>query len=153
MDLEEIKADLRLHWDDKQGVTCPACTQHVQLYRHSLNSQMASCMVAMYRLVSTGQSDDGWVHVLRQIKPANRMYSLARFWGLIEPRGGSPDGKKTSGYWRLTNKGINFVLRTETVPRYTHIFNDKKYKQSGDNINIREALGTHFDYDELMGKV
>jgi len=152
MTLEEAKDDLKKHWDDKQGTTCPACTQHVQLYRHSLNSQMASCMVVIHKLDKRGESDNGWVHVLKQVKPTNRMYSLARFWGLIEPRGDSEEGKKTSGYWRLTTKGDNFVLGFETVPKYAHIFNDKVYSHSGESISIRDALGTHFSYDELMGR-
>lgn len=143
--LSEARKYLRENWE--KGVLCPCCTQRVQLYRHKVNAQITKCLIQMYRL-----NGDDWVHVLQDLKPSNRMYSLARFWGLIEPKGDTPeDDKKSSGYWRLTSKGVSFVLGQITIPKYAYIFNDKVYRFSPDQVTIREALTSKFSYHELLG--
>jgi hypothetical protein len=140
--LAEAKADLRQNWE--KGLPCPCCTQFVKLYPHTINSQIAKTLIQMYRL------DKEWVHILQELKPSNRMYSLARFWGLIEARGDTGD-QKASGYWRLTPRGKSFVEGTITVPKHAYIFNDKVYRFDPEQENIREALGHKFSYSELMG--
>ena len=80
------------------------------------------------------------------------MYSLMRFWNLIEPAEHKDfeDDKKASGFWRVTQKGIFFVTAKIQIPKYVYLFNNQKYSESWDTIDIKDALGKKFSYTELM---
>jgi hypothetical protein len=77
------------------------------------------------------------------------MYSLARHWGLIEARGDTGD-QKSSGYWKLTEKGRDFVRGDIEVSKHAYIFNDKVFALDPETEDIWEALDNKFDYKELM---
>lgn len=146
--IEEAKIYLRENWN--KGCDCPVCTQFVRLWKQKINSQIAKCLISLY-LISKSDNKR-WVHILREIKPSNRMYSLARWWGLIEAKEyHGEDDKKSSGYWCLTIKGINFVENKIKIPKYALLFNNHFYKFSGEDVDISDALGQKFSYRELMG--
>ena len=127
------------------GVECPCCGQFAKIYKHRLNSQIAKTLIGMYTL------GDRSIHILNELKPSNRMYSLARFWGLIEPTEVMVRGnKKASGYWKLTEKGKLFVEDKETIAEYVLLFNNKHYGFKGDEVDIKYCLGKKFNYQELM---
>lgn len=68
----------RLH----DGATCPACTQHVQLYKRKLNSGMAKALIQIYR--HAGQE---WTRVQDMPNaPKGGDYAKLRFWDLLIPR-------------------------------------------------------------------
>ena len=75
----------------------------------------------------------------------------AKYWGLIVPMPGQrDDGSTCNGWWRLTRRGRAFVRGWIKVPKYAHIYNDEKLWLSGPRWTIRDALGTKFNYRELM---
>lgn len=132
----------------EKGTECWCCGQFVKLYGHTINSQMAKCLVQMFALEQQEEHDE-WIHVLQELRPSNRMYSLARHWGLIEARGDEGE-QKSSGYWRLTQKGRNFVEGKIKVAKHAYIFNDKVFALDPETEDIWEALDNKFDYKELM---
>lgn len=144
MDITQAQEYVEAH--RLEGVKCPCCGQYVRLYRHRLNSQMAKALVQMYYLDQAGEE---YIHVLQELKPSNRMYSLMRFWGLIEPAGNCDNSKKSSGYWKITQAGKDFVCGGE-VPRYVYLYDNQKYGESEEMTTIRQAFGKRFDYQELM---
>ena len=146
MTLSQARELLRQNWET--GLDCPCCKQRVQLYRHKVNSQITKCLIDMYHI------DREWVHILHELKPTNRMYSLARFWGLIEAKGDEPhNNSMSSGFWRLTDKGKKFVLGECLIPKYAYIFNDKVYRLSEEMVSVESCLGSKFSYPELMGRL
>lgn len=146
--IQEAKAYLKENFE--KGVNCPCCDQYVRIYRHRLNSQMAKCLIGMYRI--NYQQSREWVHVLNELKPSNRMYSLMRFWGLIVASEHDDEflDKKASGYWKITQKGKSFVQGSLEIPKYVFLFNNKKYGESDETVNIQDSLGKKFSYTELM---
>ena len=58
--------------------------------------------------------------------------------------------KKTSGLWRPTLAGLDFVDNKIMVPSYCKLYNNKEYGFSPETINIIDALGKKFDYNELI---
>jgi hypothetical protein len=79
--------------------------------------------------------------------------TLGKYWGLIEQKPGvRDDGSNRVGWWRLTELGSQFVYEQATVPRYADIYNGRRLRLHGPAWSIRQALGSRFSYDELMGR-
>lgn len=72
-------------------------------------------------------------------------------WGLLEKMEGKrADGSSKNGMYKLTDKGRLFVTCQLVVNQTLIIFNGKCEGFEGDLIDIKQALGKHFDYAELM---
>ena len=77
--------------------------------------------------------------------------TLGHYWGLMEQADGQrEDGSNRVGWWRLTMLGQEFVMRRTTVPQYARVYNGRCLGLVGDPVDIRTALGTKFNYDDLM---
>ena len=144
MTIAQAKHWLRQRLDE--GADCPVCTQRVQVYRRKVNSGMARSLIEMYRV---GGLD--WVHVPTQIGARSREEGKLAYWGLVEEeRERRPDGGR-AGYWRVTPYGELFIRRGVTIPKYARIFNGKVLGlDTTEQVSIKDALGTKFDYNELM---
>lgn len=145
--LKEAKKWLRDNFD--KGCKCPACGQHVQLYKRKLNSGMALVLIRLYK-----EYPDDWVPVKEWLRikkyKNNHDWTMLKYWELIEEKKNDDPKKKSNGYWRITNKGKNFVNFVITVPTHIHIYNKKFRGYSEEHTNIKNALKNHFDYEELM---
>ena len=60
------------------------------------------------------------------------------------------DGSKRNGYYRITSLGILFAEGKTTAPSKFLILNNKFQGFEGEEVNIKQALGKKFNYDELM---
>lgn len=151
--IAEGKDFLRDGWE--KGVDCPCCKQRVQLYPVALSSGMARSLIALYKL---DKEKPGYYHHSKfdvwrlNLGYAGGAFAKVRYWGLAVDQPNEDDpAKRTSGMWAITDKGRAFVEGNLTVPAKVKLFNKKSYGFDGNHINIREALGTKFDYQELMG--
>ncbi len=149
--LEVARAELDAKVAKGKGVYCPCCDQRVQIYTRHLRASMAYFLVY---LVKRGVTD--WFHINRDM-PEHRLmcggdYAKLAFWGLLEAKPDEPDGKKSSsGFWRLTEKGRQFVRGEITVPTYVKLLHNKVWEVSAKCFDITEALRSGgFDYAELM---
>lgn len=127
-----------------EGARCPLCTQHVKMYKRKINSGMARSLIHIYRI-----NGKGWVHV-RAIGARSREEGKLAYWGLLEEQTGVGLHGGRAGYWRVTDKGEQFLLHNLTVPMYARVFDGKVYGFEGGAVNIKDALGTKFNYEELM---
>lgn len=133
---------------------CPCCSQIAKVYKRRLHSGMASRLILLSKLSTT---EEPWVSVntlyrgTRSISPKDFPYF--RFWGFIEknqdklPKGG---GRRNS-LWRITDEGRDFVKGERLAHAYAKIYDNNVLSFSDEQVSIREALGTDFDYDQLMG--
>jgi len=80
-------------------------------------------------------------------------YAKLRYWGLIKKSPKNPDPtKRSSGLWKLTGKGRDFALNRTTVSGvcyYSHPPGEVLGFES-ERVSIVDALGRHFDYQDLM---
>lgn len=143
--LTEAKEWLRVQvWDG--GAACPCCERRAQVYHRSLNSGMARSLIAIYKKGGTSN----FVYIPTSISARSREEGKLRYWGLLEEeRTRRPDGGR-AGWWRVTERGREFILRQITVPKYVYEWDGKRIKFDGPEIDIRTALGTKFNYEELM---
>lgn len=143
--LDEARDWLREHADD--GAKCPCCTQLAKVYRRKVTSGMAQALIIMW---TTHRRD--WFYlpdISRQWQ--GRDEANLRYFGLIEEsHDRRPDGGR-KGWWRVTRKGEEFVRGTGRVPKYARIYDGRCLGlDRSELVTIRDALGTKFDYDDLM---
>jgi hypothetical protein len=99
----------------------------------------------------------GWVHY-QNLCFRGRDYSYLTHWGLaltartdlnVDPE------KSYTGLWRPTQLGIDFVHERARVPSRIWIYDNERqpeYPPASVAIDIQTALGTKFNYSELMGR-
>lgn len=144
--LGEAKEWLRERVDE--GERCPLCTQFSKVYRRSIHGTMARTLVLAYR-----EHELDWFHLATLTKTTGRggEEGKLRYWGLLEEESARREDGGRSGWWRVTERGREFVLGNVVVPKYALVYDGRLMSLDGDEmIDIRAALGKRFDYSELM---
>lgn len=142
--LAHLKVWLRERAD--AGATCPVCEQNVKVYRRKINSGMARSLIQMYR---AGGLE--FIHVPTAIGARSREEGKLAYWALVEEeKVRRPDGGR-AGYWRVTELGELFILGKVSMPKYARVYNGRVLSLlPAEQVTIKDALGTKFDYHELM---
>lgn len=149
--LAEAKEYLRNNWET--GAKCPCCTQYVRLYKKRIYAPAAKWLIAFYRLSKNRPNE--WIHI-REILGPNPMATtgngtcILHYWDLIEEKINLDTKKRCSGFWRITEQGRLFVENKILLPKHAKTFDGKRYGFSGPMLSIKDALGSHFDYEKLM---
>ena len=124
------------------GIKCPCCGLLNKVYSRKLNSGMARFLIRLYH-AGYGHPGRPW-HKFVWSQTANGDYSKLRYWNLIEKK---PD---CEGYWRITGRGVQFVLGRIAVAKYCHVFNARAMGFSVESTTIKQALGDKFNYHDLL---
>lgn len=129
---------------------CPVCGRHAQLYRRKFHASMALQLIRLYRLGGTAH----YIHASKLIidgVSGSGDFSKAKYWELIfQKPTGDDDASKSSGLWILSDKGERFVRGLIRIPREVMVFDDRVEGISTETVSIQEALGSKFNYRELM---
>lgn len=146
--LARAREDLRGKLED--GATCPCCGQFAKKYRRKLSSTMAAGLVWLVQ--ASKNLPHGWVDVSttgpRWLLRVGGTLATLRHWTLIEPK--TVADRRVAGTWRPTPGGVLFAQGADLAPRYVVLYNNEVQGVSPERIHIRDALGSAFDYDELM---
>jgi len=140
---------LNIHVNE-EGINCPCCGQLVKIYKRKLNSGMAAALVW---LVGEFKRTQDWIdipakaprHVIK-----SREHGRLVHWGLIEQKPNEDSAKKTSGLWRPTLLGVDSVEGTVSVRSHVFLLNNEMQGFSDSSVFIKDALGSDFNYAELM---
>ena len=127
-----------------KGVLCPCCNQGVKMYHWRIDPRSAALLIEFYK------KREQWVHPLDDLNANNGNYAKMRHFGLIESKGKTHEDKRGSGLWRITQKGVNFVLCETKIHEKVRIYNNESFGFVGNQISILEVLGKKFSYTELM---
>ncbi len=146
------REEIRQNW--RNGLECCCCGQDVKLYERTWSRQMAKDLIALYHL---GPGAHHYRSFITGSAPGD--YAKPRWWGMMIPEEKNDDPKKkSSGYWRITEHGKDFVEERVQVPRVALVFDKKFFGYEGEDIGIREILHGKdgepppgFNYIELMG--
>jgi hypothetical protein len=124
----------------------PPVTKVTHARARHMSRPQALYLIALYRKRE-------WVHVVTDMKDESTAsrgdWAKLRFWGLIEEKPNTDKKKKSSGYWRLTDLGKQFVRGEISVPR-VKVFRDGMVVETSEElVSITEALGEPFDYRKV----
>jgi len=130
------------------GMDCPCCDRLGKVYRRRIHAAMSVGLIRLYR------RGTDWVKIVTIIPEHNFQadFTKLRFWGLIEAMDGRTATENATGHWRITEKGALFAKGYLSVPAYAAIYDNRLLRLEGEPVDVREALGTKFDYAELMGE-
>ena len=108
-------------------------------------------MIGLINLFKLNALSPGFYHVekLGGFRTICDFPKLKHF-GLIVKGENSDKAKKTSGTWKITQLGIDFVLENKSIPAAVYLYLDTVHKKSEKKIYIRQAIKKKFDYEELM---
>lgn len=121
----------------EEGAECPCCGQFAKVYQRKINSGIARMLITMSR------QPQQWCH-MPTLGASGGDPAKARYWGLIEE-------SDPPGHWRLTQLGRDFVANQARVPKFARIYDGRLLGLEGsETVSIIDALGTRFNYDELM---
>jgi len=127
-----------LNKERHNGAICPCCGQFVKVYKRPVTPKMAKNLITLYRVGRTN-----WVDI-KSIDVRGGDYAKLRHWGLTE------QSSRGSGLWRLTLRGMKFVLEQICIPRRAHIYNNQVLAFSGREVSIRECLKNVYNYGKLI---
>lgn len=150
LSVEEAKLFIEQNVD--KGILCPCCNQFVKKYKRKLHHSMALTLIYLCRYDRRAYN---WIDVkdfLRQYKLKNTHdWTLLKHWGLIHEKPKDETSKtRTSGYWKITEKGYLFMENKIRVPERIILLNNDFLGYSENTTDIKEALGNYFNYEELM---
>ena len=151
--IKEVKSYLREKFGD--GARCPCCGQFVKLYKRKLNSGMTLFLIGLYNLSKHKKGayfKNQTIMKKMNINTSSLDYSIIKHFGLMEEEKNDLTDKKNSGYWRITQKGIDFVSQKIEVPSHVHLYNNKVLGFSDTKTNVVKSVGSKFNFDELLNE-
>lgn len=152
---ETLEAERRrLIKERDKGTHCGACGQFTKVYKYPIHSTIA---LSLFRLRWAGEPGS-WVHITDVAAKMPRVtlngdFGKLAWWGLTEQKSKNPDvhiAGRTTGLWRITPKGLQFLQDEIEVPRHCLNFNNTILGWSDDMVRIKDCLKNKFDYQKLM---
>lgn len=132
-------------------LSCPCCGRYAQIYKRKISHSMVLSMAKCYCIQR--QEDNDFIQFKRFTPGAANGFHDLKYFGLIEAKMHDKDNeqnKRTSGYWRVTTRGINFLQGILSIEKYAYIFDDTLLRVSDKCVTVHECLETGFNYKELM---
>lgn len=146
--LRQAKEWLRTQTD--KGANCPCCNQFVKFYKRKLYASMSRMLIALYYM-----EPDEYHHIQTIAKAGGTGhpgdFAKLVYWEMIIEKTLDGEDKRSSGWWKITEKGQKFVQNQLSVLSHCLVYNKKVLDRYGDSITIRDSLGKKFSYEELMG--
>jgi len=135
-----------------EGTVCPACDQHAKIYRRKISSSIAEVLIDMY--ATAQRTGEEYVHVPSLRARNSREVSKLTWWGFVEEAAAVRDDGGRAGYWRVTPEGELWLKNLSTAPKYAVTYNGRLLEMTDDErVSIIDALGTKFNYTDLMNGV
>jgi hypothetical protein len=134
---------------ENKRVKCPVCERSCGVGSIVINSGMAEWLC---KLVAEYEETQDWVHVDVMVpktskagKSSSSGTTMANMWGLAVQMPNDKDPTKNKlGYWKPTQKGIDFAMSRITLPRGVRHYYKEVLGYTEEHISIKEVDG--FDY-------
>ena len=141
--LDQAKAWLQVEAVD--GAICPCCQRFDKVYRRKVSKSMVQRLCDLYR-------HPGWHEHLDFVQhpTLGRDYTLFRFIDLLEMAEPDSLAKKTSGTYRILEKGKLFCEGELPIPEALIIYHNELIGVSPETKMVHE-IWPDFNYSELMG--
>ena len=128
---------------------CEACGQTIGIERkRKITAAMAAGLINLYR--AAGYNTHVNVYMPPLIVDHGGDFAKLRHWTLVEPAAKGPWSRKHIGHYRITDNGVLFAEEQAVVPKYIWFVDGIPVRSGGGYVDIRGALGSRFDYAELL---
>ena len=128
----------------KNGEICPYCFRKIKVNATKLSKPHVIALVNMYR---KGQ---GQYHHYDDVQiRGNNSMSKMRYFGLISKKQNEDPTTNSSGMYRLTHKGIEFIHGNISVPEKVYTYNDTILGFTEAHVAI-ESIAGQFDIKETI---
>lgn len=138
------------------GHHCETCGQFVRLYKRKILAQEAYRLIRLYK-ISKHILGREYFHVSEFYKVAavtgSGDFAKLRYWGLIKEQLNDDETKRTSGCWKITEKGRLFVEGKLSVNKYALVFDSAFFGFDGEQVGILTCLKKEFNYNDLMNSL
>lgn len=126
--------------------SCPCCERTAKVYKRTIHTTMARSLIEIYTVAGMG-----WCRPIDIVGKNSPDLVKTRWWGLMMPlEGRREDGSDRVGQWRITADGQEFINAKMSVPKYAHVYDNRKLRLSGPQVTIQDCLGEKFNYNDLM---
>ena len=154
---DEVLAYINQQLLTGKAFPCPCCTGKIKRYQRPMDAKAVRWLIFYVRYFKANPKTR-WLHQSEAVAKYGQVggdWARLRHWGLIEERPHDAttlkQGGRTTGWWRPTKRGMEFVAGTLWLPSHLQLclgefegLIDKK------TVSIREVLGQKFDYQKLM---
>ncbi|MHC4711986.1 MAG: hypothetical protein ACYTAN_01770 [Planctomycetota bacterium] len=127
----------------REPTRCPCCQRAARIYTRALTSEMA---VFLVRLAVRFRRERRFYHTREVLAdPGGKASTDACYlvhFGLVEQ-------DERQGWYRPTPRGLDFVDGRELPPRAVTLFDNHVRDFATERVDIKAALGTGFDLDEV----
>jgi len=133
----------------KEGLDCPCCGQFAKSYRRGISGSQVKALMYLH------QCGPGWHHH-REFADGSGEHAKLRFWGLVEKRNDPEEAnrkdKTSTGHWRITKLGKQFVKGEVKVAKYVYIYNNQlQHKDNLKKVDVHECIKNKFKFSDIMG--
>lgn len=154
--IEQEKAVFNKKMMNDGEAHCPCCNRDATVSKQRVHATLAYMLGRLYAasMEEYGQSD-GWVH-LEKFSPgrhgSGREFAIVKHWNLAEPMPADlGDDKRSSGMWRLTETGMEWITLKKQITKVLYIFDNKIIKEGGEVWSFIDALNKKFSYLDCTG--
>ena len=128
----------RKHVSDRlhDGIDCPVCGSHVQMYRRKIYPKMAKWL--RWLVDRFDNTEHMWIDAHGSpIRGGD--YAKLLYWGLVKRA--RDEGSGQAGLWQPTPRGCSFARGNLSVAKYAFVYLGKVEGFSDEKIVIGDILG------------
>ena len=159
---EEFQRELK----DNHAAICQLCSKRTTIWKRWLSATLIKPLIVLYH--HDRQHPGEWKHLVGDVNYSTLGVDYGKLihFGLIEnmskelKKQGKPykrkDGNPCAGKYRITELGRSFVRGEVKIRDHVYVLDNSVIEVQGDTftlIDVRQALGKEFNYDELMASV
>lgn len=143
---------IKKKWRDAiegEGDHCPCCNRWGKINSSSITEKMALSLLWLSRQRT---NDKGFVDVINapQWFVRSRSYPALQLWGLIFKSPRLDSDQRSSGLWKVTVKGMEFLKNMLAIPKKVYVYDKEIEGFSSEEIYFRDCFGRNFRYSEVM---
>lgn len=148
----------------RKGARCPCCRRWARVNPYTIGHTATRALIVLVRLFEKHQR---WIRS-KEIAafiagvPVEKLLACTgdgltklSHWELVEAKPNTDDEtKRDSGFWRPTQKAVEFVYGRIRLPRWAEVYDNRLLRLNAtETVSVTDTLGTTFNYAELMATV
>lgn len=131
----------------QKSVVCPCCSHISALHKRTISHSMLSALSVFV------QHRDEWFHLETVLKNEEHISAVARgdaaklrHWGFIEAQ------TERRGYYRVTQKALEFLLGTALAPRHVFLYRNEVIGMGLEKLSLADFIDKEYSTPSPRGE-